>query len=49
MEILSEDMEEPFGKDYCGHSNNLPLDAIAETIRKNIKSIAGFTTNASAN
>lgn len=42
MEILAEDMEDPFEKNYCGHNNNLPLESITSAIENNIKSIVNF-------
>lgn len=42
MEILAEDIEDPFEENYCGHSNNLQLEAIALNIKNNVKSIASF-------
>lgn len=42
MEILAEDMEDPFEKNYCGHNNNLPLEAIANAIERNVESIICF-------
>ena len=38
LEILSEELEDPFGKD----DNDLPLDTISKTIAANIKQIAEF-------
>jgi putative membrane protein len=45
MEILAEDMEDPFEENQGGHYNNLPLDTISENIRNNIKSIADFESD----
>jgi putative membrane protein len=38
MELIAEDIENPFGYD----ANDLPTDSIAENIEKNIKEIKGF-------
>ena len=42
LEILSEDIEEPFGENGASESNNLPLDSIAIKISQNVHAIANF-------
>lgn len=42
LEILSEDLEEPFGENGASETNNLPLDGIAIKISQNVYSIADF-------
>ena len=42
LEILAEDMEDPFEENESGHYNNLPLDAISETIKNNVVAISEF-------
>ena len=38
VELIAEEIEDPFGND----ANDLPTDAIAITIRTNVKEIATF-------
>ncbi len=38
LELIAEEIENPFGKD----ANDLPLDEICQTIRKNVKEIGNF-------
>ena len=38
LEILSEELEDPFGKD----DNDLPLNAIAKNIVRNVEQIAEY-------
>jgi putative membrane protein len=42
LEILAEDMEDPFEENETGHYNNLPLDTISETIKNNVVAISEF-------
>lgn len=42
LEILSEDIEEPFGENGASESNNLPLDSIAVSISQNVYAIANL-------
>ena len=48
LEILAEDMEDPFGENETGHYNNLPLDKISETIKNNVIAISDFESNSNA-
>ena len=38
IELIAEEIEDPFGKD----ANDLPTDAIANTIRNNVQEIATY-------
>lgn len=42
LEILAEDMEDPFEENQTGHYNNLPLDTISINIKNNVIAISEF-------